>query len=356
MPDAPWDAIIVGQGLAGTTLAWHFHDAGQKVLILDANESVTSSKIAAGLITPITGQRMTLDPLYDSYFPAAQTFYANIEKQTSTRFFNDRAAIRFLKAAAEKESWAQRSQRPEFQRYLCNPQPLPLVEPALADIGGGGFAMQAAQLDVAAYLSASAKHLPTQSAVVDWNRDVTLLAGAIDVAGFRTRRLISCEGYAATRNPYFNFVRFRAAKGEILTVQFDTPLPSHVLHHGIWLAPTADAQVFRAGSTYDWQTLDQVPTASARDDIERGLRELLRVPYRVIDHQAAVRPIIQESKALVGLHPAHASLGFFNGLGSKGALLAPWFAQQFTDYLVRGAPIAQRIDVRRHVLPDRIQS
>ena len=59
MAEAPWDVIIVGQGLAGTTLAWHLREAGQRVLVIDACEPVTSSKIAAGLITPITGQRVS---------------------------------------------------------------------------------------------------------------------------------------------------------------------------------------------------------------------------------------------------------------------------------------------------------
>ena len=54
------DAIIVGQGLAGTTLAWCLLEAGLSVLVTDREEEVTSSKIAAGLITPITGQRLAL--------------------------------------------------------------------------------------------------------------------------------------------------------------------------------------------------------------------------------------------------------------------------------------------------------
>ncbi|NOU04706.1 MAG: NAD(P)-binding protein, partial [Hyphomicrobiaceae bacterium] len=48
MTDDIWDTIIVGQGLAGTTLAWRLVDAGQRVLMFDPAEAVTSSKIAAG--------------------------------------------------------------------------------------------------------------------------------------------------------------------------------------------------------------------------------------------------------------------------------------------------------------------
>ena len=55
-----FDCVIVGQGLAGTTLAWHLVEAGRSVLLLDAEAPVTASKISPGLITPITGQRLSL--------------------------------------------------------------------------------------------------------------------------------------------------------------------------------------------------------------------------------------------------------------------------------------------------------
>ena len=66
------DAIIVGQGLAGTTLAWCLLEAGMSVLVTDPEEEITSSKIAAGLITPITGQRLALSWQVETFLPAAR--------------------------------------------------------------------------------------------------------------------------------------------------------------------------------------------------------------------------------------------------------------------------------------------
>ena len=138
---------------------------------------------------------------------------------------------------------------------------------------------------------------------------------------------------------------FKGAKGDILTVRFHGALPVKCLHRGIWVVPTDQPNVFRIGSTYDWEALDGVPSASARQEIESKLTAFVRVPYTVIDHQAAVRPIIRESKALLGLHPEHDRLGFFNGLGSKGALHAPWFAKIFADFLVHAAALPAEFDI-----------
>ena len=186
---------------------------------------------------------------------------------------------------------------------------------------------------------------------LDWQRDVTLSADAVTVLGHRAKLVISCEGFVATRNPYFSWVPFRSAKGDVLTIRVERPgskpLPPVALHRGIWVAPTADPDLFRVGATYDWQTLDDVPSPAGRLEIEDKLKAFFRVPYTVIDHQAAVRPIMHESKARIGLHPELPRLGYFNGLGSKGSLHAPWFAMRFANFLVKGTPLPADVDVGR---------
>ena len=343
----PWDVIIVGQGLAGTTLAWHLRDAGQRVLVIDADEQVTASKIAAGLITPITGLRMALSWRGDVFLSAARAFYTRVETLTGTKFFHDGTAVRLFVSDAERQNWAQRCVQPAVQTHLVMPPSEPLLDPKLGDASCGGFEMYAARLDVAAYLEASRAVFETEFLTLDWQHEVTIEKDGVSVGGRRARYLVSCEGYGATRNPYFSWVPFKAAKGDILTVRFHSAVPDRCIHRGIWIAPTAGPDVFRVGSTYDWDTLDQVPSAPARAEIEGKLQEFFHVPYTVLNHQAAVRPVIRESKALIGLHPAHDRLGYFNGLGSKGSLHAPWFAHAFTRFLVEGTPLPEGSDLRK---------
>jgi glycine oxidase len=347
MTQAVWDTIIVGQGLAGTTLAWQLQTAGQRVLLIDENADVTSSKIAAGLITPITGLRLALSWSSEEFMTVAASFYRSIEARTGTSFFHDRTAIRLLKSDEEQRFWAKRCDQPSYIAHLVGPQPSPLVDPTFAESTRGGFAMVAAQLDVPAYLAASREALPHATMTLDWHRDITFSSDQITIPGHAARHLISCEGYAATRNPYFAWVPFKAAKGDILTVRFHSPLPPNTVHCGVWVAPTTDPNVFRVGSTYDLENLDQQPSPSARAEIEDKLRAFCHAPYTVLDHQAAIRPIIQASQPLIGLHPAHAQLGYFNGLGSKGSLHAPYFARCLSEFLVGGRPIADAFDVQK---------
>jgi glycine oxidase len=347
MTSAVWDAIIVGQGLAGTTLAWQLTIAGQRVLVVDREDAVTSSKIAAGLITPITGHRLALGWQGTEVREVARQFYRSIETRTQRTFFHDRTAVRLFKSDFEREQWAQRRLQTEFQAYLVTPQPAQLFDPDVADATGGGFQMHAAQLDVAAYLDASRASLAYASMAVDWARDVTFDGELVSLQSETARYVISCEGFAATRNPYFSGVPFQAARGDVLTVRFPRPLPSYSLHRGLWVAPTSEPNVFRVGSTYDREQLDTNPSPTARFELEQSLRAFIRLPFTVIDHQAAVRPIIQESRPRIGVHPLHPQLGYFNGLGSKGSLYAPSFAQYLTAHIVHRTPLLAAHDVQR---------
>jgi glycine oxidase len=350
MAEQPWDFIIVGQGLAGTTLAWHLLDAGLRVLLIDADEPVTSSKIAAGLITPITGRRLALAWRIDEVLPMARAFYRRIEARTGQSFFHDRQAVRLFADDAERQMFEQRQAHSAFAPYIVDPQPSPLVDAAQGCKLSGGFKMHSAQLDVPTYLSASRQVLTNEKLAINWQHDVILHADSIAVGHHKTRHLVSCEGFAASRNPYFTWVPLGGAKGEILSVRFDAPLPPVPLHRGIWLAPTVDASLFRVGSTYDHEALDQIPTESGRHEIESQLSGLVGMPYEITAHQAAVRPVMHEKRVRVGRHPLDPRLGYFNGLGSKGALNAPWFAKLLADHLMSGQPLPGQFDIRKFAI------
>src|SRR5205814_8687623 len=91
-----FDVIVVGQGLAGTALTWHLRWRGRRVLTLDREDPVTPSRVAAGLLTPITGKRLA--PMWQlaELWPAAVAFYRRAEAEVGERFFHENGALRFF--------------------------------------------------------------------------------------------------------------------------------------------------------------------------------------------------------------------------------------------------------------------
>lgn len=331
-----FDHIIVGQGLAGTTLAWALRERGFRVCILDRGDSGTSSQIAAGLITPVTGLRMAASWRYAEFFSFATAFYERIEQKTGSRFIHPGPAVRFFVDDTERAAFEKRAGT--LLRGLVG-EPRDAVNAAWFATEQGGFEMPAAaRLDAAAYLEASRECLRREDSFHVCNLDVThdiefkpngVWLPRFDLAA---ERVLFCQGFEAVEHALFRSLPFNPAKGEILTLRIPELAERRVMHRGIWLAPLGGDR-FLAGSTFDRERLDRVPTTAGHNEIVGRLRAMLRLPFEVIDHRAGVRPAMRDGRPVIGQHPANPRLGIFNGLGSKGALLAPFFAFQFAATL-----------------------
>ena len=331
-----FDVLIVGQGLAGTALAWHLLWRGARVCVLDREAAVTSSRVAAGLVTPITGRRLAKSWRLDDLWPAAVAFYGRVETETAVRFFHRRTTIRLFRDASERARFEGR--RASFGDWVGGTDPP--VNPDWFAAPHGGFAMPtAAQLATESYLDASraafARRGAYLAADIDPTRDLAVSVEGVSLPqlGLRADQVVFCQGHDAAVNPWFRGVRFGGAKGELLTLRIPGLTEERVVNRGVWLLPLGGG-LFRAGATYDHDALDCVPTARGREEICGRLREFLRLPFEVIDHRAAVRPVIDAGRPALGLHPENDRVGFFNGLGSKGALLAPFFADQLAAILL----------------------
>ena len=69
------DILIVGQGICGTMLSWFLNKAGKSFLVIDDNNANTPSKVAAGIINPVTGRRFVYSWMIDIVMPfAAETY------------------------------------------------------------------------------------------------------------------------------------------------------------------------------------------------------------------------------------------------------------------------------------------
>ena len=347
---AQLEFVVVGQGLAGTALAWALLRRGRRVLVMD-RERGGCSRLAAGLMTPATGKRLAKSWRWDELYPTAVTFYRTVEADTGTRFFHQRPAVRLFADVSERDEFHRREEN--ILRGLVTRE-FPLRSKWFAAPLGGFEMPHAARLDVPQYLDVSRTHFKACGAyhAADLEpREMELTASGVRIPGFgvEARAVIFCRGFGASADPWFGAVRFNAAKGEILTLRVPGLWEDRVVHRGVWLAPAGN-EVFRAGATYTRDHLDTHPTAEGRAEIESKLRTFLTVPFEVLDHQAAVRPVIDAGFPVLGRHTRHPQLAYFNGLGSKGSLLAPYFAEQLSRHLCDGTELEKGLDVSRFLI------
>ena len=89
------------------------------------------------------------------------------------------------------------------------------------------------------------------------------------------------------------------------------------------------------------------PTSQRHDELCEQLDKIVNCEYSVIEHFAGIRSTVKDRRPFIGIHPENNLVGIFNGLGTKGASLAPYFANQFADFLEDGAILDDEVNIKR---------
>ena len=165
--------------------------------------------------------------------------------------------------------------------------------------------------------------------------------------GLKYGKVILCQGFAAVDNKLFNWLPFNAVKGQILEVITGQALRPYIINQGIFILPVSGKRA-RVGATYSWDPLDWIPTEEATKELDDKLKQLLKIPYRITGQLAGIRPSVMDRRPLVGIHPEHHNVCIFNGLGTKGVTLAPFFAGQFVQHLENDKELNPLVNIKRY--------
>ena len=339
-----FDVLILGQGLAGSTLAWRLAERGVSALVVDRGGvdevgNPTASRVAAGLITPVTGKRLTVADDFAALWESAAAFYRGVEKRCGESLLEVAPAVRVFADAEERNAFLGRLAQGKFGDHarLADESELPRD----AATPHGAFVMpRAARLRIASYLDTTRQWLEAEgryiAADINPESDIELTPQGVRVPklAVTARRLVLCHGLVAQPPRWMSGVRFRPAKGEVLTIESPGYREDRVLHCGVWLAPESRAGSYRVGSTTEWNQLDSTPTAAARAELLSRLSAAGINDAQVVEHLAAVRPATYDRKPTYGFSPDTPVIGWFNGLGAKGSLWAPFYASKMADLVV----------------------
>ena len=103
------DFIVVGQGIAGSCLAYELLERGARTIVYDDGWKSAACTVAAGVINPITGKRLVKSWRSAVAHPYARDFYRALERRIGGVFFHDRKILQLCKSAEEAELWRTRA-------------------------------------------------------------------------------------------------------------------------------------------------------------------------------------------------------------------------------------------------------
>lgn len=326
-------------------MAHMLHRAGKDFFVFDSPGANTSSSIAAGIMNPITGKRMTLTWRAREFFPYAGEFYAETEQEFDVKCFYPLPVYRVFSSAGELNDWSAKLTDDRYERFLQGNSVGKLKEgygnpDGALRVDGGG------RLSVTRFMEATTSWLQEQGR---WEQkevaksDVIVTNNGYEIGGVLAQKLIFCTGLD---NTFWTFLPFTPMKGEVLELEASGLDRDKIVVGGCFVSPNEQGNYF-AGATYDWRNIDLNTTEKGREEVLQKVNKFIETPYRVVGHSAGIRPAVKDRRPLLGEHPTHKNMYLFGGLGSKGVSMAPLLANELLHFMETGEELDREIDLKR---------
>lgn len=344
------DYLILGQGISGTFLSYFLLEEGKSVMVIDDGKPNAASRMASGVINPITGRRVVKTWMIDDIMPFAQKSYTAISQKLGIENVAKQVSVLdFVPTPQMLEAFRKRIED-DKEDYLSFLSEMDGLRQSFNFPFNVAEIKSSLNIEIWKLLAAWRAYLQEENRLVtaefNWN-DCEVTPNAVIYNDIKAQKIICCDGISGADNPYFASLPFSFNKGEALLALIPGLSKKHIYKMSYTLVPLADEDLFWVGSNYAREYVDDKPTEYFRAVVENYLHQWLKIPFTIIDHLAAVRPANMERRPFVGLHPVYPVVGILNGMGTKGCSLAPFFAYQLTHHLLYGKEIEMLADVKR---------
>jgi glycine oxidase len=339
------DFLIVGQGLAGSLLAQELRRRGRTVHVVDDGWKSAASQVAAGLMTPLTGRRFTLTKDYPELFAAAK------ERLTECGVFRPTTVYRMFVDDEQRGKGLKRTEcrscQPFIERVTSAQGEL---DPNLTDTFGGAL-MNGAWVDLPKLLADVRSELLADGSLTVAAFDPAEAVAHVEGINWRQIRagaIVYCDGYKSAQRGPFKYLPWQPAKGEALTLRASVADKPYILNREGWALPQGQG-VWRTGTNWQWDQLDETPTEPQKEKLIRRFRSYFgqEVSVEVTAHVAGVRPCTSDNHPFMGTHPQQARTHLFGGLGPRGTVWAPLMAEEMAAYLCEGTSLRPECNLSR---------
>ena len=341
-----YDFLIVGQGITGSILALQLKKSSKKFKILESGNPNTSSKVAAGIVHPISLKRCNLSWRGKEFYEFSDTFYKEIDFESSIELYKPYKLLRVFSSFEEQNNWIGKTNN-EIYKYI-----LTLNNKELDNIKnkfGSGIVELCSRLSVKEFLNfVNISFLKKKMLKEDFFKPekLKLKNNRFHYQEDIYSKVIMCDGVNALKNPMFNYLPIIPNKGELLTV-FSNILPPHIINCGIFSLPETK-NIFTVGSTYSNEDQKNNVTVDAKEYLMKKLNKIIEIDdVEIVDQKFGFRPTSLDRKPLIGEHPIIKNLYTVNGMGSKAILMAPLLVSELLDYIYQNKSLDSMVNINR---------
>ncbi len=328
------EIIIAGHGLAGCVLAMTCYRRKIPFRLIGHAQTGEASMASSGLIAPITGRRYVKAWRVDEFVPKALDFYRWSESLLGSTYFFPIEIVRFLTHPESKKAWYRRLDDPEYHQYISikHYPELDAFEKPYGILTGGY------RLDTPGWVNAVRRFLEEKKLVERTESPFTIPAT-------NDQRWISATGAIDSAL----MPKIIPNKGEALIVSMPEWRIRQVVKEEVYIVPLTQDSTYWIGSDYAPWPDHPGPTDASKERMLSSIRKVYNGPLEVLDHIAGIRPTVNDRRPLIGRYPGKEQGFIFNGMGTKGTSLAPFWADELLSMIEQGKTLSEEVDPGRWI-------
>ena len=316
---------------------------------MDNNWEKNSSLVAAGMYNPIVFKRITKSWKADELVPYLNNFYPELEKHLNASFDTKIDILRIFKNWEQQNDFIAKTEDDNYSEFINSEESKTLDNNKVENNFGYGTVTQSGWINTKLMLSKYRQFLEKEALILNEKFDFDSLKVETEKITYKevtANKIIFCEGTQIEQNPYFNYLPMVPTQGEILTIKIENLSMDKILNKGFFIMPLGN-DLYRVGATYNWKISHYETTEEAKAELIEKIKTVLPQEFEIVNHQAGIRPTVKDRKPLIGVHPEYKNLGVFNGMGTKGILIAPYFANHFSEFLEGSFELEKEVNIDR---------
>jgi glycine oxidase len=333
-----FDTLIVGQGIAGSLVAYQLHKQHRTFRVLDAGHDSSASRVAAGMFTPVSGKRKTIHKAFFDRLKMAVETYREIELLLGKRILHIENVYQLFEDEAEKKLLAGKMLLPEYKDVFVKEVPAP---DGINNGLGGIIIKYSGWVDCPLFIASFRQWLHNSELLIAELLDYSSLqinSAFFQYNGLQFQNIVFCEGFRAVGNPFFNEPMI-PCKGDIISIAAGGNNTSGIIKkNAFYMLPAMDG-MSKVGATFKWHNIDEALYETDRDQLEQAATAMLDgAGCKTMHHQSAIRATTPGQQVIAKQHPTIKNMFMLNGLGTKGILLGPCYAAQLVQTIPEANP------------------
>ena len=326
-----YDYIIIGQGLAGSALAWRLYFNNKSFIILDSEANTSASKAALGIYNPITGRKNIKTWNADILFKELENFYMRVEESLNTKILYRKNIFRPFKNNRDLNDWNIRLGNEKYKKYLKK-----INDKGITTKGSG-------YLDVKKYLKETKKyfkHIGRYKVHKLNNTELLEENNHINIDGYNFNKIVMCMGIDQKKINLFSEIKLIPVSGNSIKAESKF-FSDNILNKRISIFNVSKNEIY-AGSTYNNGNINK-----GINLLKNQINKIINSDFKILKSYFGIRPASKDRRPIVGKHKIINNLFIINGLGSKGVSQSPYCSKQLFDYIENNKKINIEINIDR---------